>query len=104
MLTVYAGNRSRHAGANRGLARGRLPHAGLHDVAHDHFVDLRRVDLRALDRRADGGGAELGRGERRDLLLSRLAASRTASVPASASRFPMTAMYGTFMVSASRMR
>ncbi len=67
LLTVYARTAAvaAAASANRGDARGRLPwHAGLHDVAHDHFVDGCRVDLRALDRGADRRSSQVGRGER----------------------------------------
>ena len=42
--------------------------AGQH-AAHDDFLHFLRADLRALDRRADRGGAELGRGEALELAL-----------------------------------
>src|SRR5262249_40223913 len=44
------GNSGRHAAEDRGLPRRRLPFAALHDVAHDHFVERRRVDSRASHR------------------------------------------------------
>ena len=53
----------RQPGAERRLARGRLALAGRQHAAHDHFLDLLGPDLRALDRGADRGGAELGCGE-----------------------------------------
>ena len=47
----------------RRLARRRLAGAGRDDVAHDAFVDRRRVDAGARDRFADDQRAQLRRGE-----------------------------------------
>ena len=58
------GVRRREAGAEAGLARGRLPEPGADDVAHDHLLDRVRRDARArATARADRVRAELRRGE-----------------------------------------
>ena len=59
LLSVQAGV-GRRGGRRRCAAcrAGRLAHAGLEHVAHHDLVDRRRVDAGALERRADGDGAE----------------------------------------------
>ena len=47
----------------RRLPRRRLADAARHDVAHDAFVDHRRLDARARDRLAHDHGAQFGRRE-----------------------------------------
>ena len=64
LVDGVGGDMRRYAPLHGGLARGGLPHAGLHDIPHDHFVDQGDVDPAALQRRTDGDGPELGRGER----------------------------------------
>ena len=51
------------AAAQRRLPRGILAEPRGHDVAHDAFVDDRRVDAGAAHRLGDDERAELGRGE-----------------------------------------
>src|SRR5260221_426119 len=53
----------RTARLERGLASRRLADPGLDHVAHDDFVDVRRWHSRAFERRPDGDGAELRRGQ-----------------------------------------
>src|SRR5262249_19848916 len=53
----------RDAGRDRGLARGRLPDAGLHDLAEDDLVDDARVNARAFQGGARCHSAELGSGD-----------------------------------------
>ena len=69
LLTVVQPVGERQPGAERGLARRRLALAGGQHAAHDHFLHVLGLDLRALDRGADRGGAELGRGEALQLAL-----------------------------------
>ena len=53
----------RHARGHGGLAGRVLALAGGEDLAEDHLVHFRAVDLGALEGRLDGDGAELvGRG------------------------------------------
>ena len=47
-------------GLDLGLAGRDLPLAGLQHLAHDHVLDLVRLDLGALERGLDRGRAELG--------------------------------------------
>src|SRR5690606_39047835 len=49
------------AGADGGLAGGGLAQTGRQDAAHVDLFDLLRRDAGALDRSADGRGAQLGR-------------------------------------------
>jgi hypothetical protein len=58
-----AAGRQRQAGAERGLAGGRLAEAGGQHAAHDHLLDLLGREAGALDRGLDRDGAELRRGE-----------------------------------------
>src|SRR5207247_8942304 len=51
----------RQPAADRGLARRRLPGAGLEHLAHDHVPGLSRLDADALERRPDHDRAELRR-------------------------------------------
>ncbi len=51
------------AAAERRLPRGILANSRGHDVAHDAFVDDRRIDAGAAHRLRDDQRAELGRGE-----------------------------------------
>ena len=62
LLIVSDGTLDRHPGADRRLARGRLAGAGLQHLAHDHVLDLARLDAGALERGADRDRAELRRG------------------------------------------
>ena len=48
----------RNAGGHRGLPGRVLALAGGEDLAEDDLVDLARIDLGALERGLDGGGAE----------------------------------------------
>ena len=63
LLMVMAATWFGQAAVERRLPRRVLPFAGGDDVAHDAFVDDRRVDPGAADRLAYGQGAELGSGE-----------------------------------------
>ncbi len=58
-----ASHAQRQAGAQRGLAGGRLALAGLQHVAHDDFVDLLGLDAGAFDGGLDGDRAQLVRGQ-----------------------------------------
>ncbi len=58
--------RLRQAGEDRRLARGRLSHARLEDVAHHHLVHRGGLDAGALQGGADGDGAEARRLDRRE--------------------------------------
>ena len=51
------------AAAQRGLSGRRLADAGRDDVAHDAFLDARRVDAGAAHRFANHEGAKVGGGE-----------------------------------------
>jgi hypothetical protein len=55
-----AAGRQRQPGAERGLARRRLALAGGQHAAHDHFIDLFRLEAGALDGGLDRDAAELG--------------------------------------------
>ena len=63
------GHVDRQSGADRGLPRGRLAGAALEHLAHDDVLDVAVLDVHALERAADGDGAQLGR------LLGRKAAA-----------------------------
>ena len=64
-----AAGRQRQAGAERGLAGGRLPEAGGQHAAHDHLLHLLGREAGALDRSLDRDGAELRRGEAGEITL-----------------------------------
>src|SRR5277367_582070 len=63
LLMVIAATFRSAAAIEGGLARGVLAEAGLHDVAHDGFVDLLAVKAGAASGLGDGFGAEFGGGE-----------------------------------------
>ena len=72
MLIVSAPTACGHARGEGRLPRRRLPLAGRHDVAHDHFGQQGRINPGALDGRLDRDRAQL---RRRD------AAQRTLEFP-----------------------
>ena len=47
-----------NAGGDGGLPRRVLPLASGQHLTHDHFIDIGRLDVRPLQRRADGDLAE----------------------------------------------
>ncbi len=57
------------SGLDRRLARRRLPLSGRQHAAEDRLVDRGRFDAGALDGGTDRDGAELARGERREVAL-----------------------------------
>ena len=71
LLIVVQPVDERQARAERRLTRGRLALSRRQHAAHDGFVDLLGFHARALDRRPDRGGAELRRGQRREIALKR---------------------------------
>ena len=66
MLIVSAGISFGIPGGDRGLARRRLARSGLEDLAHDHVLDLARLEPRALEGGADRERAELRRSQVRE--------------------------------------
>jgi hypothetical protein len=62
----HGGDGAGDRGLDGRLACRRLPHAALQHVPHDDFIDVRDRHARALDRRANGDGTELGCGHRRE--------------------------------------
>ncbi len=63
LLTVTAGTASDSPPRERGLPRRGLAETGRDHVAHEAFVDARRIDAGAAHGFADDERAELGRGE-----------------------------------------
>ena len=63
LVDAVGGLLIRDAGRDRGLARRVLPRAGGEDLAEDDLVDLRRLDLGALQGLDDRDLAELVRGQ-----------------------------------------
>ena len=60
LVDGLAGDLLGDPGLDLGLARGDLALAGLEDLAHDDVLHLVGRDVGALERRGDGGRAELG--------------------------------------------
>ena len=65
LIDGHRGDALMQSAAERGLARRILSQPGLEHVAHDDFVDGRRLDARAAHCFGDDFGAELRGGKRR---------------------------------------
>jgi hypothetical protein len=55
----------RHTGRDRRLPRRVLALGRRQHLAHDHFIDIGRLDARPIERRVDGNLAKRMRGQRR---------------------------------------
>ena len=64
MLIVSAGTSFGMPAATAACRAGAWPDPGLQHLAHDHVLDLLRLELRTGERFADGKRTELGRGVR----------------------------------------